>query len=361
MLIPYLDLSVKDPALKAQLLEAVDRVLTHGRVVLGPEVEEFESRLADFCGRGFAVGVSSGTDALYLALRASGIGEGDEVITTPLSWISTVNAITMVGAKPIFVDIEPDLNISPELIVDAITTRTKAIIPVHFNGKVCKMDSIIRIADKYGILVIEDAAQAFGASLNGKKAGSFGHIACFSMNSMKVLHSYGEAGIILTDEPLIREKLEYLRYAGTVDRENCVFPSLNFRIQTLQAALLLVELNRVDNIIEHRRRIAQKYLLGLQDLVECPREDIDSIHVFYTYTIQCDRRDELKAHLQQLSIETKIHHSILMPYHDAYKDKLKPHIPQADKLHKRILSIPNHEKMEDSAVDIVINRIREFF
>ena len=170
MSIRYLDLSVKDPGLKSRLLGAVGRVLDHGRVVLGPEVEEFESKLAAFCGRKFAVGVSSGTDALYLALRALNIGPGDEVITTPMSWIATLNAIIMTGAAPVFVDIDEGLNLNPELIEAAITDRTKAIVPVHFTGKVCDMDRITQIADEHGLLVIEDAAQAFGATYKGKTA-----------------------------------------------------------------------------------------------------------------------------------------------------------------------------------------------
>ena len=361
MKVRYLDLSVRDVALRGELLEAVENVFQHGRVILGPEVEELERKLADYCGRRCAVGVSSGTDALYLALRALDIGSGDEVITTPLSWIATVNAIVLAGATPVFVDIGLDQNINAELIPGAITSRTKAIVPVHYTGLMCDMEKIAGLAADYGLYVVEDAAQAFGARRQGKPAGSAGTIACFSMNSMKILHSYGEAGAVLTDDEETKEKIVALRYCGTVNREDCHHPSLNFRIQTLQAALLLVEMGRVDAIIERRREIARFYAEALDGLVECPREPSEARHVYYTYSVQADRRDELKEFVENRDIETKIHHPILMPHHTAYRGKFRGDIPVAEQLHKRILSIPNHEKMTDEEAEYVAANIREFY
>ena len=361
MKVRYLNLSVSDAALKEDLLGAVDRVLSHGQIVLGPEVEEFEARVADYCRRKYAVGVSSGTDALYTALRALDIGPGDEVITTPLSWIATVNAIVLAGATPVFVDIGSDLNINANLIHEAITPKTKAILPVHFTGKMCDMESIMRIARKKHLTVIEDAAQSFGASMKGKKAGALGDVACFSMNAMKVLHSYGEAGAVLTDDKGIRERIVSLRYNGTVNREDCHYTSLNFRLQTVQAAMLLVELERIDSIIEKRRQIARYYDRELNGVVKCPREEDNTIHVYYTYTVMTEKRDELRAFLQEKGIETKIHHPILMPYHTAYKGRYSAHIPVAEKLIKEIVSIPNHEKMTDAEVEYVVSSIREFY
>jgi dTDP-4-amino-4,6-dideoxygalactose transaminase len=352
---------VSDAALKEDLLRAVDRVLSHGQIVLGPEVEAFEAKIAWICGRRYAVGVSSGTDALYTALRALDIGPGDEVITTPLSWIATLNAIVLAGATPVFVDIGNDLNINADLINEAITPKTKAILPVHFTGKMCDMESIMEIARKKHLTVIEDAAQAFGARVKAKKAGAFGDVACFSMNAMKVLHSYGEAGAVLTDDKDIRERIVSLRYNGTVNREDCHYPSLNFRLQTIQAAMLLVELERIDRIIERRREIARYYDKALKCFVKCPKEENNSIHVYYTYTVMTEKRDEFRAFLQEKGIETKIHHPILMPYHTAYKGRYAPHIPVADKLIKEIVSIPNHEKMTDAEVEYVVSSIREFY
>lgn len=361
MKVPYLNLSVNDSALKRKLLDAVEEVLTHGRVILGPEVEKLENKLAEYCGRKYAVGVSSGTDALYIALRALNVGFGDEVITTPMSWIATVNAIVMTGASPVFVDIKPDLNINSELIADAVTSRTKAIIPVHYTGKMCDMEQIMGIADKNGLPVIEDAAQAFGAHFKGRRAGSFGNLACFSMNSMKVFHSYGEAGAVLTDDKTIRDKMIALRYNGTINREDCHYPSLNFRIQTIQAAMLLVELNRVDQIIERRRKIAGVYDRALSGVATCPGEDTGSLHTYYTYTIQVDRRDELKNFMAKAGIETKIHHPILMPQHTAYSGKFDTQIPEAEQQVKRILSIPNHEKLTETDIEYVVRSIRRFY
>ena len=359
--IPYLDLSVGDKSLKDDLLTAVDRVLSHGRVVLGPEIAEFEKIISEICGRKYAVGVSSGTDALYVALQSLGIGPGDEVITTPMSWIATVNAIVVSGATPVFVDVGTDLNIDPEMIVEAITPRTKAILPVHYTGNMCEMDAICDVANEHGLIVVEDAAQAFGAKNRGRAAGSFGQVACFSMNAMKVLHSYGEAGAVVTDDETLRDKMISLRYAGTVNREDCIIPSLNFRMHTVQAAFLLVELRRLDSIIDRRRKIAANYEDLLGDVVTCPNVGAGLDPVYYTYTIQVENRDELRDFMSKNNIETKIHHPILMPYHTAYNGRFSPDIPVAERAVQRILSIPNHENMTDDELDYVTSTILEFY
>jgi dTDP-4-amino-4,6-dideoxygalactose transaminase len=337
-------------------------VLTHGKIILGPEVDELESKVADYCGRKYAVGVSSGTDALYVALRTLDIGVGDEVITTPMSWVATLNAIVVSGATPVFVDIGPDLNINAELLSEAITEKTKAIVPVHYTGHICDMDRIAAVADRKGIPIIEDAAQAFGASLpDGRRAGSMGKVACLSMNSMKVFHSYGEAGAVLFDDESLRDKAVALRYAGTINREDCHYPSLNFRLQTMQAALLLVELERIEMILQRRNEIAQIYDSALSGILKCPAKVPGSRHAYYTYTVQVDRRDELMAFLGENGIELKIHHPFLMPEQTAYRDKFKPVIPVAQDLVKKILSLPNHEKMTDDEVDYVICKLKEFY
>lgn len=253
MKVPFLDLRITDDKEKAELLGAIGNVFSHGRIVLGPEVKEFEEHMARYCGRRFAIGVNSGTDALYLALRAAGIGAGDEVITTSLSWIATANAIALTGATVVFADIQEDLNIDPVSIKKLITKKTKAIVPVHYTGKVCRMDEIMALARDHQLSVVEDASQAFGASNNGRKAGSFGALAAFSMNAMKVFASCGEAGAIVLDDEKMYHRLAALRYNGTVNREECIDVSLNGRIDTIQAAVLLKRLPRVDGIITRRR------------------------------------------------------------------------------------------------------------
>ena len=358
--IPYRDLSVKDPNLKRELMDAVDKVLSHGRLILGPEVSMLEQEIAKFCNKKFAVGVNSGTDALYFALRALDIGPGDEVITTPLSWIATLNAIVLCGATPVFVDIGEDMNINPALVENAITHKTKAILPVHFTGKMCDMSAIASIAAKNGLKVIEDASQAFGAKIQNKVAGSWGYVNCFSLNAMKILNAYGEAGIIVTDDAHVFDKLTSLRYAGTINKEDCHYPSLNGRIDTIQAAMLLVELKRLTPKINRLQEIARIYTTHLNDIVKCP-DDEGSFHVYYSYTILTDRRDELKNFLLEKGIETKIQHPILMPYHAAYKQKFKPYIPMAEKIVNQILCLPNHEKLTNEDVRHIVETVKFFF
>ena len=217
MHIPYMDLSVRDPVLKAELLQAVDQVLSHGRIILGPEVDDLEQRIAERSQKSHAVGLNSGTDALFLAMKSLGVGPGDEVITTALSWIATANAIVLCGATPVFVDIGEDLNINADLIAEAMTPKTRVILPVHWGGLPCDMAKIMEIADQNGVSVIEDAAQAFGSHINGAMTGSFGQVNCFSMNPMKIFNAYGDAGAVVTDDDSLYEKLVSLRYGGTVD------------------------------------------------------------------------------------------------------------------------------------------------
>ena len=360
MNIPFRDLSIKDQGLKKELLQAVEKVLTHGRFILGPEVETFEKEMAAWCNKKYAVGMNSGTDALYLALRALGIGTGDEVITTPLSWIATTNAIVLTGATPVFVDIAEDLNINAVLIEKAITPKTKAILPVHFTGRMCDMPRIKDIARRHKLYLVEDAAQAFGAGLPSGVAGSFGDVSCFSINPMKLLCAYGEAGAVVTDDLKLSEKMASLRYAGTVNREDCHFPSLNGRIDTIQAAMISINLKYIKDKIKRRHEIAKRYTQALKGVVTCPPEAV-GCHGYYSYTILVPRRDELKEYLLKNGIETKIQHPILMPYHTAYRGKFAPVIPVAERLVQQLLCIPNEEKLSDNQVDYVIGHIKIFY
>ena len=361
MKVPYRDLRVTDEHLKQELIEAVESVLNHGHLLLGPEVNEFEDLISGYCHRKYAVGVGTGTQAIYLALRALGIGVGDDVITTPMSWIATVNAIVLAGANPVFVDIQDDLNINANLVRDAITSRTKAIMPVHYTGRICNMQSIMSIANEFDLFVIEDAAQSFGARLNGKPAGSFGNIGCFSMNTMKLFSSYGEAGALVFDDSQLYETLLSLRYQGTVERENCHETSLNARIDTIQAAMMLCSYRHLEKKIESFRCHAARYNLALGDCVTCPPED-NSYQTYYTYTIKTPKRDDLLKYLIEHGIEAKIYHPILMPYHNAYKNRfIDLNIPVAEKLVKEILSIPNHDQLTETQIDYVISVIQKFF
>jgi len=284
------------------------------------------------------------------------------VFTTPLTCIATENAIYLCGATPVFVDIGPDLNINADLIDEAITPRTKIILPVHFTGKLCDMTKIVEIAERNNVILVEDAAQAFGASFNGRMAGSFGQINCFSMNSMKVLNSYGEAGAVVTNDEGLRDKMLSLRYAGTINAEDCHIPSLNGQIDTIQAAMLLVSLRYYEDKVDRRRKMADFYSQALGEVVSCPKEEPGYHDVYYTYTIVAERRDQLREFLASKGIETKIHHPILMPYHTAYRDILpKPNIPMAEKQVARIVSIPSHENITLDEAEYVASSIREFY
>ena len=306
--------------------------------------------------------MSSGTDAVYLALRSVGIGPGDEVITTPLSWIATLNAIHMCGGVPVFVDIGEDLNLNADLIEEAITQRTKAIVPVHFTGRLCDMEKICSIARKHHLLVVEDAAQAFGANINGTKAGAFADAGAFSFNPMKVLPAYGEAGAVVTGSRETYEKLLSLRYLGTVEREVCYYPSLNSKIDALQAAMLMVSLNYFESNTNRRLEIAQCYSDALAGVVKCPPIPPGGVgrSVFFDYTIITESRDELRAYLGEHGIETKIKHLTLMPNQPAYTHLPRTALPVADNMVTRILSLPIYDKLSASDVEYVTDRVRAF-
>lgn len=345
MQVPFLDLRVADPVERAALLDAMAKVLDHGRVLNGPEVEELEARLAQRCGRSYGIGVGSGTDAVYLALKAVGIGPGDEVITTPLSFVATANAIALTGARPVFADIGDDLNIDAATVEPLIGPATRAIMPVHWAGKLAPMAALMEIAQKHGLLVVEDAAQGFGAHDGGARSCALGDVAAFSMNSMKGLASLGEAGMILTDRPEVRERLISLRYNGMAeDKESCFEASHNSRLDTIQAAVLLCRLDGYDDLVAKRRANAIYYDEQLAPYVTVP-DDARGGHVYYTYTIQTDRRDALQAWLAENGVETKVQHPILMPEQAAHRDRAGGHWAKAGHFKEKVLCLPIHEKL----------------
>ena len=361
MNVRFLDLSIQNQRHKKELLAAIEKVFDHGIMINGPEVEAFEKSIAESCKRKYAIGVNSGTDALFLALKSLGIGRGDEVITTSLSWIATANAIALTGASPVFADINNDLNISPESVESLISEHTKAILPVHYTGKICAIKDLKDLAQKNNIYLIEDAAQAYGAQKNNIVAGSFGDISCFSMNSMKIFASCGEAGVILTDDEKLCDHIRALRYNGTVNKETCIEPSLNARLDTIQAAILLERIKNVPFIIEKRRKIAELYNKYLDGIVELPKENDDEYSVYYTYTIQASERNGLQVFLTSKGIETKIQHPILMPEQPAYRNEKKANIDNAKRIVNSILSLPANEKISFDQVKYVSDCIKQFY
>lgn len=359
--VPFLDLRITDADERAELLAAVETVFDHGRFINGPEVAELERQVAARCQRPYAVGCNSGTDALILALRCLGLGPGDEVILPAMSWIATCNAVALTGATPVFADIRDDLTIDPASVRSLLTPATKALLPVHYTGKIADIHTLLAIAAEHGLELVEDAAQAFGATWQGRPAGSFGRFGCFSMNPMKVFAGLGEAGMVVCGSDDDRRRLEVLRYNGMVDREVCIQTSSNGRLDTLQAALLLKRLARVDTIIARRREIAQRYNAALSGMVETPREVPGQRDVCYVYAIRTPHRDALRDWLESQAIEAKVRDPYLMPDQPAYRDGVRGEFPNARRLVGTLLCLPAHEKMHDGEVDQVIDAVLRFF
>ena len=368
MKVPFFDLRMQDADYKKKLLDACERVLDHGRLILGPEVDAFENRIAQDNEIKYAVGVASGSSALFMALMSLDIGPGDEVITTPHTWIITLNAIAACGATPVCVDIGEDFNIDPRSIGRAITLRTKAIVPMHYCGQLCDMEAISKIATEHQLHIVEDAAQAYGGSQNGKKAGSFSTVAAYSMNSMKVLSSYGEAGVVVTNHENIANKVKMLRYAGTssdpkkIITNDCHYISLNHKIDTIQAAMLLVTMDYLPQKMKRRTEIAQYYNKRLAGIVGTPKlGGVGNIHALYSYTINADKRDALEQFLRSQEVETKIYHLPMAISAPVYKDLPKLEIPNAERLVQRCLSLPAHEKLTNEQIEFTADKVLEFY
>lgn len=361
MKVRFLNLSIQNQEEKQRILAAVERVLDHGIMIHGPEVEIFEKKFAEYIGKKYAVAVNSGTDSLIFALKALGIRPGDEIITTSLSWIATANAIAICGAIPVFADVCDDLNIDVKSVEQLITTKTKAIMPVHFAGRVCDMHAIQHLANKYNLLVIEDASQAIGSKYYSQLSGSFGDIGCFSLNPMKVFGACGEAGVLVTDSKEVKEKLEILRYNGTINKETCVEVSMNGRIDTLQAAILLEKFDFFEETIKKRRDIMKKYNEHLSSFVNVPLENDYEMLSCYNYTIQTPLRDKLKEYLEKNGVEIKIQHPILMPNQPAYEKWTKSDKKNATKVVQEIMCLPAGEKLLDEEQVYIIDLIKSFF
>lgn len=359
--VPFLDLAVRDQAERADILSAVGRVLDHGRIIFGPEVGELERSFEKLTGRQHAVGCGSGTDALYLAFRALGIGQGDEVITPALIWLATANAIANVGATPVFADIDNAFNIDPASVARLVTPRTKAVLAVHAMGKICDISRLQELAKNKGLLLIEDASQAFGASYEGRTAGSFGDVSCLSLNPMKLFGACGEAGMTLTNDKSVADHILRLRHHGMVDKEHSLEPAFNMRLDTLQAAILLARLPRLEGTINRRRELAKRYSAALSGLVETPKESESGRDVYFVYTIRTPERDRLEAHLLADGVEARVRDRVLVPHQAHFSRPAAEPWPNAERLASLMISLPMHEHMSDNEQDIVINSVRQYF
>lgn len=348
-----LNLKKQYESLKDEILEAVGEVLGSTQYVLGPRVREFEEKIAAYTGVPFAAGVASGTDALHLAIKSLGIGPGDEVITTPFTFFATVEAIAYEGAIPVLVDIEPDTyNIDPQMIRAAITPNTKAILPVHIFGHPADMESIMSIASDHNLVVIEDCAQAFGATLNGQKIGSFGDAGCFSMYPSKNLGACGDAGIITVKKEEILYDIRKFRNHGSAGSYMHEDIGFNSRLDEIQAAILLVKMKYIDKYNARRQEIAALYTELLADKVKCPVVKPGATHVYHQYTISDPQRELIKEKLSEAGISSNVYYPIpthLQPAMASY-GKGKGSFPVTERAASEVLSLPMCPELEDSTV-----------
>jgi dTDP-4-amino-4,6-dideoxygalactose transaminase len=363
--IPYVNISGQHKELREELLVAIGSVLDEGQFVLGGAVEEFENRFAELCGVTNAVGLNSGTDSLVLALRVLGIGIGDEVITVPNSFVTTASSIRLVGARPVFVDVRPDLNMDPELVEGAITARTKAILPVHLTGRPADMGAIMRIADAHGLPVVEDCAQAVLAECAGRRVGSFGAVGCFSLHPLKTLNACGDGGVLTTNDQALADKVRTLRNNGLRTREDCEFWSSNSRLDTIQAAMLLIKLRYLNDWTERRREHAAYYCNGLEGVkqVYVPRECPNTRNVYHTFVIQAERRSELLEFLKARGVGTAIHYPVPIHLMTAAKELGYPagSFPVTETLAHQILSLPIYPELSEADLHFVVDSIRQFY
>ena len=365
MKIPYVNLAAQHAPIKGELMAAIEAVIDGGHFILGEQVTDFERRFAGLCGVEYAVGVNSGTDALLLALRALCIGPGDEVITVPNSFVASTGCIALVGARPVFVDVGEDYNMDPTLIEEAITPRTRAILPVHLTGRMVDMDAICQVARDNGLHVIEDCAQAVCAEYKGRRVGSMGTLGCFSLHPLKTLNACGDGGVVTTNDPHLYEEIRTLRNVGLRSRDDCVVWGHNSRLDTIQAAVLLTKMAYVEEWTERRRDNARAYQQRLASLPQVcvPQDRPHERAVYHTFVIQAERRNELKEHLAANGVGTAVHYPTPIHLHQAAEDLgYGPgSFPVAEAQAARILSLPVYPELEADELEYVVDRVYSFY
>jgi len=359
-MIPFLDLARQHAALRAELMDAAGRVLDSARFILGPEGEALEQDLAKHVGVAHAIGVASGTDALRLALAAVGVGPGDEVITTAFSFVASASTIVMAGATPVFVDIDPaTFALEAEGVARAITPRTRAIVPVHLYGHAAAIDRIAELGRTHGVAVIEDAAQAIGATYAGRPLGAWGDAACLSFYPTKNLGACGDAGMILTNRSDLAERLRRLRHHGDGGRYRHLELGYSSRLDDLQAALLRVKLGRLEAWTAARRRIAARYHDALAGLpLTLPIEREPARHVYHLYTIRHRQRDALAKALVQLGVGTAVHYPIAVPGQPMFGLPAERQWPEAARASREVLSLPCYAELTDDEVNQATRAVR---
>ncbi|NWG11545.1 DegT/DnrJ/EryC1/StrS family aminotransferase [Candidatus Bathyarchaeota archaeon] len=349
-----------------EVISAISEALSKGDLLLRGQLRQFEEDIASFVGVKYAVGLNSGTDAMLLSLKAAGVGPGDEVITVAHTFVATIAVIVFCGAKPVLVDVGEDMNMNVEQVEQKISKKTKAVIPVHLNGRLCNMKKLMEIADEHNLVLIEDAAQALGASFDGKKAGSFELTGCFSLYPAKVLGAAGDGGFLTTNDEKINESIRLLRDHGQ-DRKTgkIFFYGFNSRLDNIQAAILNVKLKYLPKWIERRRDIAQIYHTGLSDIPEVtlPPPPINAgsyYDVYQNYVIRTKNRDELVKFLEEKSVETIISWRIPNHFHSALNlEHFK--LPVTEQISNEVISLPMYPELSDDQVQYVINVLHDFY
>ncbi len=363
--VPYVDIAAQHAPLKAELLDAVAGVIDSGAFVLGPQVAEFEARFAALCGSRYAVGVNSGTDALVFALRACGVGPGDEVITAPNSFVASATCIRLLGARPVFVDVGADYLLDVERIEAAITPRTKAILPVHLTGRAANMTAIRAIAERRGLAIVEDCAQAILAEHRGRRVGSLGTVGCFSLHPLKTLNACGDGGMLVTDDPAIYERALILRNVGLRTRDDAAEWSTNSRLDTMQAAMLLVKLRYLEGWTRARQANAARYreaLAGLPQL-RLPVDVPGDTAVYHTFVVIAEERDALRAFLAERSIGSQVHYPVPIHLTNAARelDHRPGDFPVTEAQARSIVSLPVYESLTTDQHARVCAAIRDFY
>ena len=353
-MVPFLDLKAQHERMKPEIDAAVMRVIDSAQFVLGPEVASFEERFAGYCGVQYCAALNSGTSALHLALIAAGIGPGDEVITVSMTFVATTAAILYCGAKPVFVDVDPNTwTMDANLIEAAITPRTKAILPVHLHGLMADMDPIMELARRHDLVVIEDAAQSHGAEYKGRRAGSIGDIGCFSFYPGKNLGAYGEGGAVVSNNPDLARKVALLRDWGQESKYNHVVAGYNYRMDGIQGAVLNVKMQYIETWTEARRRVAADYdRLLAKSGYNRPAPPSHCRHVYHVYAVALSHRDDVQKTLQAEGIATGIHYPVPVHLQKAYANlKYKPgDFPVTESLAGRFLSLPIYAELRPEQV-----------
>lgn len=368
MQVPMLDLTEQYSSLRSEVLEVLDKVMSSSQFILGPNVKKLETDVAEYSRVAHAIGCANGSDAIHIALQALGVGPGDEVITTPFTFFATGGAIVRAGAKPVYVDIDPiTFNIDPAKIEEAITDKTKAIIPVHLYGQMADMERIAEIAKKHNLAVVEDAAQAIGAKHNGKTVGELGSAATYSFFPTKNLGAYGDGGMIVTNDDEAAENCRVIRVHGSKPKYYHHVLGYNSRLDELQAAVLNIKFPHLDKWSELRREKAQMYTSLLKenvgDMVVTPIEKEGNYHVFHQYTIRVENRDELQQYLKDQGVQTMIYYPLPLHVQPVFKDLgyKEGDLPLAEKAANEALSLPMFPELKTEQQEYVVAKIAEFY